>query len=168
MKPGSQNARLLAVLSDHDWHTTAELLRAVPCIVHSRCAELRKRGYAVEHETTGPGAAGSRYRLLSEAESVGKLAVSSSAEWPTPSGELERLSASENSLASLGTEPNATAAGTAAASQAGANGRYDLACPDGAAVTASVVRADTPATGTRPPSRLLPVAGAQLSLEDAA
>ena len=64
MKPGSQTARLLDWLSDGEWWTTSELLYRVPCIVHSRIAELRKQGYRIEHETTGPGASGSRYRLV--------------------------------------------------------------------------------------------------------
>jgi hypothetical protein len=42
-------------------------LQQVPSIVHSRIAELRKRGYIIEHERVGPGASGSRYRLLREA-----------------------------------------------------------------------------------------------------
>jgi hypothetical protein len=60
----SQCLKILNVLEDGDWHTTSEILRAVPSIVHSRIAELRKRGYIIEHETTGTGANGSRYRLV--------------------------------------------------------------------------------------------------------
>lgn len=64
---GSQCARILAVLEDGEWHTTAEIHQRVGgCVLHSRIAELRTRGFAIEHETTGPGAAGSRYRLLDE------------------------------------------------------------------------------------------------------
>src|SRR5215207_7012588 len=59
----SQCDQLAALLADGEWWTTRELLREVPCIVHSRVAELRKRGLEITHETTGPGAAGSRYRL---------------------------------------------------------------------------------------------------------
>lgn len=65
--PGSQAARILAVLSDGYWHTNAEIHRKVGgCVLHSRIAELRKRGYVIEHVTTGSGATGSRYRLLDE------------------------------------------------------------------------------------------------------
>jgi len=72
--PGSQCARLLALLQDGNWHTTSELLRFCPCIVHSRVAELRGRGFHIEHERTGPGAPGSRYRLsVSEQEPDGFL-----------------------------------------------------------------------------------------------
>lgn len=60
----SQCSKLLRILEDGRWHTTAELLRLVPCIVHSRIAELRKYGYTVEHDRTGVGAEGSRYRLV--------------------------------------------------------------------------------------------------------
>jgi hypothetical protein len=64
MKAGSQAARLLAILADGEWHTTAELLREVPSIIHSRVSDLRHKGFVVEHETTGVGAHGSRYRLI--------------------------------------------------------------------------------------------------------
>jgi hypothetical protein len=60
----SQCDQLAALLSDGRWWTTRELLREVPCIVHSRVSDLRKRGLIIEHETVGPGAAGSRYRLV--------------------------------------------------------------------------------------------------------
>lgn len=60
----SQCEKIMRVLEDGEWHTTSEILRAVPSIVHSRIAELRKRGYIIEHERTGSGAQGSRYRLV--------------------------------------------------------------------------------------------------------
>lgn len=65
-RPGrfSQADKLLRILEDGEWHTTRELLREVPCIVHSRISELRKFGWLIEHETTGSGADGSRYRLV--------------------------------------------------------------------------------------------------------
>lgn len=68
----SQAGRLLAELErarvarTEGWVSTRQLLYVVPCIVHSRIAELRKYGYQVEHRTTGPGAAGSEYRLALE------------------------------------------------------------------------------------------------------
>lgn len=81
--PGSQASRILAVLSDHSWHTTAEIHRRVGgCVLHSRIAELRKRGFVIEHETTGPGASGSRYRLLDERRFVER--DGSSREIPSP------------------------------------------------------------------------------------
>lgn len=65
----SQGAKILRLLSDGEWHTTREILREVPCIVHSRVSELRRSyGWNIEHETTGAGAAGSRYRLLGEGD----------------------------------------------------------------------------------------------------
>jgi hypothetical protein len=57
-------ARLLEILADGGWHTCRDVLIEEPMIVHSRVAELRSRGYLIEHETTGAGAAGSRYRLV--------------------------------------------------------------------------------------------------------
>jgi len=62
----SQVDRILALLADGDWWTTGQLLANVPCIVHSRIAELRSRGHVIVHERTGFGAAGHRYRLLGE------------------------------------------------------------------------------------------------------
>lgn len=65
IRPGSQNARILELLSDGGWYTTREILQAVPCIVHSRISELeRKHGYLIEHEGTGGGAGNHRYRLV--------------------------------------------------------------------------------------------------------
>jgi hypothetical protein len=70
---GSQCARILAVLEDGNWHTTAEIHQRVGgCVLHSRIAELRARGFAIEHETTGQGASGSRYRLLDEPAGYGR------------------------------------------------------------------------------------------------
>ena len=65
----SQCRRLWEILRDEQWHTTSELLREVPCIVHSRIAELRKAwGWDIKHETIGPGAKGSRYRIVNMAD----------------------------------------------------------------------------------------------------
>ena len=82
----SQSYKLLRILEDGHWHTTRDLLREVPCIVHSRISELRKRGYEIEHETTGVGAAGSRYRLKDSAEepSDGPLSIPPVAGTSTP------------------------------------------------------------------------------------
>jgi hypothetical protein len=61
----SQCGRILRVLSDGEWHTTREILNEVPAIIHSRVSELRKTwGLNVEHRTTGTGARGSEYRLV--------------------------------------------------------------------------------------------------------
>jgi hypothetical protein len=57
------------------WITTAEILRDVPSIVHSRIADLRKRGYLIEHRTTGVGAAGSEYRLVALQGGAGQPAA---------------------------------------------------------------------------------------------
>ena len=53
--------------------TTGELLAAVPCIVHSRVADLRAAGFVIAHETRGRGAAGSVYTLLSEPDEAERL-----------------------------------------------------------------------------------------------
>ena len=82
----SQCSKLLRILEDGEWYTTRDLLYEVPCIVHSRISELRKRGYTIEHETTGVGAAGSRYRLKDSAEepSDGPLSIPPVAGTSTP------------------------------------------------------------------------------------
>lgn len=61
----SQAQQLLrALIAANGWVSTSDLLRAVPCIVHSRISDLRAQGYLIEHRTVGKGAAGSQYRLL--------------------------------------------------------------------------------------------------------
>jgi hypothetical protein len=60
----SQEQALLKLLADGTWWSTAELLNEVPCVVHSRIAGLRDKGFNIIHERTGPGAKGSRYRLV--------------------------------------------------------------------------------------------------------
>jgi hypothetical protein len=66
----TQNSRILDLLQDGRWHTTAEILQQVPCIVHSRVAEINKRGKRIEHRGAGGGAENHSYRLvtLDEAE----------------------------------------------------------------------------------------------------
>jgi hypothetical protein len=59
----TQCDRILELLQQRP-RTCAEILQEVPCIVHSRVSDLRARGYEIEHETTGVGAAGSLYRLV--------------------------------------------------------------------------------------------------------
>ena len=60
----AQTDRILLVLLDGGWHSTREILREVPSIVHSRISDLRATGLTIQHRTTGQGAAGSWYRLL--------------------------------------------------------------------------------------------------------
>lgn len=60
----SQNARLRAVLSDGEWHSSRDLIRSVPSVLHSRIAEMRRQGYAIEHKGGGAGAANHFYRLV--------------------------------------------------------------------------------------------------------
>lgn len=57
--------RILNVLADGRWHTTANIHRhAGNMIVHSRISELRAKGHAIEHENVPGkrGAIGHRYR----------------------------------------------------------------------------------------------------------
>lgn len=75
---------LLKVLRDGRWHGLNEILgrsqadRGFGLTVHSRAADLRKRGLTVEQENRpGPnGRVASFYRLLSAAESSGQTAGS--------------------------------------------------------------------------------------------
>lgn len=64
---GSQNHRILRVLGDGDWHTTAEIhRRAGFSRLNSRVAELRSRGFVIECERVSgeSGARGYAYRLV--------------------------------------------------------------------------------------------------------
>lgn len=98
IKPGSQNARILEILDDGRWHTSAELHRRVMCVLHSRIAELNKHGrtegFRVEHRGGGSGAENHEYRLVATPSDA------------SPQGDRDRavsaLDASGASLASLG------------------------------------------------------------------
>jgi hypothetical protein len=82
---------LLGMLERGGWVTCAEVLREHPMIVHSRVSELRKRGHAIEHETTGTGAAGSRYRLASlEASALVPAGDDGSADASSEGGQAKR------------------------------------------------------------------------------
>lgn len=60
VKPDTHCGRLLAVLGDGRWHTTSALhRRAGNMIVHSRIADLRRKGYRIEHDTV-PGRKGAQ------------------------------------------------------------------------------------------------------------
>jgi hypothetical protein len=77
----------MRVLRDGRWHTAAEIHQLAGFSrLNSRISELRKRGYEIEHETTGVGAAGSRYRLKDSAEepSDGPLSIPPVAGTSTP------------------------------------------------------------------------------------
>jgi hypothetical protein len=64
----SQASRILELLRQRP-HTTAEILREVPSIVHSRIATLRDRGYVITCERVdGEGANAYLYTLLCEPE----------------------------------------------------------------------------------------------------
>lgn len=70
----TQTGRILAVLSDGQWHTTAEIhRRAGYSRLNSRIADQRKRGKAIECETVPgqSGAKGYRYRWTNAPEDGG-------------------------------------------------------------------------------------------------
>lgn len=56
--------RLSYILEDGEWHTSAELYRRSMSIVHSRIADLRRRGWTIECERVAgaEGAKAYRYR----------------------------------------------------------------------------------------------------------
>lgn len=70
-RPGSQNARILAVLDDEHWHTVSQIHSVVgPCRLNSRIAELRKKGNAILCRRI-PGKTGAEayeYRLLPDSD----------------------------------------------------------------------------------------------------
>ena len=74
----SDNAFLFHVLEDGKWHSQDEILqrsmreRGCRLTVHSRAADLRKRGCVVENQLrrTGTGRASSYYRLVALNEPV--------------------------------------------------------------------------------------------------
>lgn len=60
-KRKSHGDRILDVLADGEFHTSAELYRRVPSIVHSRIAALRRQGYVILHQGGGSGAENHSY-----------------------------------------------------------------------------------------------------------
>ena len=85
----SQCDRILDVLADGREHNHHEFYGW--CVLHSRVAELRKRGYRIEQRRDGDLYL---YRLIPDAAPVGDLAVSSSAPvngHSEATGELERV-----------------------------------------------------------------------------
>lgn len=58
--------RVLRMLSDGEWHTSAELYRFTACIVHSRISDLRRHGHIIDkRHVKGRGAESIEYRLVS-------------------------------------------------------------------------------------------------------
>lgn len=90
IRPGSQNARLLEVLADGQWHVSRELHERCGYMrTNSRISELRSHGHRIVGESV-PGKTGTdgyRYRLIVK-DSSGEGAVSHAAEEgprsPTP------------------------------------------------------------------------------------
>jgi hypothetical protein len=67
--------------------TTAELLREVPCIVHSRIAELRDRGLDIVCERIpGEGASAYKYTLVSLGDGAADRLGPDGAPSPSASG----------------------------------------------------------------------------------
>lgn len=70
----SQCAKILRALEMGGWWTTRELYEHVGgCVLHSRVAELRKRGFLIEHEYVPgkSGSEGSKYRLAPSSSPAG-------------------------------------------------------------------------------------------------
>lgn len=60
---GSQSEQILDALEHGRWMGSRDLHRRVFCVLHSRIAELRKRGYVIEHRGVGFGTEHHEYRL---------------------------------------------------------------------------------------------------------
>lgn len=60
-------ARLLAVLRDGEEHSSRALYRQLGCMVHSRVAELRRRGHRIECRRAGDDYL---YRLVDDTEAA--------------------------------------------------------------------------------------------------
>ena len=73
IRAGSQNARLLEVLADGEWHTSTELHERCGYMrTNSRIAELRTHGHVIAGESV-PGKTGTdgyRYRLVIEPDQL--------------------------------------------------------------------------------------------------
>ncbi len=66
MNKESGCARVLRVLGDGEWHTSAELYRSTGCIVHCRISDLRRYGHIIDkRHVGGRGAESVEYRLVS-------------------------------------------------------------------------------------------------------
>jgi hypothetical protein len=66
VRPDTHCGKVLAALSDGKSHTTRQLYREVgPMILHSRVADLRKRGYRIECDhIPGKGTGAGAYRYI--------------------------------------------------------------------------------------------------------
>ena len=86
---------LAAALEDGKWHSHTEILnrsitlRGCGLTIHSRAADLRKRGHVVETrlERDGRGRTLSYYRLLGEADGAGLSASPSTSSIPAVQGD---------------------------------------------------------------------------------
>lgn len=81
-RPATHAQRILNILADGRWHSSAELHRRVYCILHSRIAELRRRGFVIEHRGGGGGAENHEYKLLSAPDARQGAVGSSRSEQP--------------------------------------------------------------------------------------
>lgn len=92
VRPNTQMARILLVLSDHRWHSVSDIHRkAGKCVLHSRISDLRRsHRYVIDHEIRGrKGAPASHrhgYRLISPipSEQLSALQLTSAAQHPVP------------------------------------------------------------------------------------
>lgn len=68
--------RVLARLSDHEWHSSHELTHELQVMTHSRISDLRGQGHVIEKRTV-PGETGLRayeYRLVPAEEQLTLIA----------------------------------------------------------------------------------------------
>lgn len=88
LQPDSQNSRVLSVLSDGHWHTSANIVRKTGAKrLNSRMSELRKRGFVIDRVTV-PGKTGQlahRYKLANPPASLPVAAGSRSRRRSSPS-----------------------------------------------------------------------------------
>jgi hypothetical protein len=104
VKPETHCGRVLAALSDGKWHTTRSLYReAGPLILHSRIADLRRKGYRIECEHIagkGSGAGAYRYQWLDapapDVRDDGQLKISTDEIAPRVEAERYRIFRTRN------------------------------------------------------------------------
>lgn len=64
-KRPSHVERVASILADGAWHTSDELYRRTRCIVHSRIADLRRKGWEIEYQRLdGNTTRHHRYRVI--------------------------------------------------------------------------------------------------------
>jgi hypothetical protein len=80
----TQEERIMEILADGEWHSSHELHRRVFCVLHSRVANLRRKGresgsYDLQHKGGGAGTDVHWYRLVWIPEAADPPALGSAA-----------------------------------------------------------------------------------------